>query len=428
MKFTILKIEKLLNKNNILLTLSVVIKFLSIGVALLVSRWQNVYFSPNLLSEFNITLAYLAIILGIINFGIPQMLYKYYSNNRDIAKLMDFWTTFVFFRGCSYIIGLIIILITYRFSGVNNLFMVLGVFSAQFILLADQSFRSVVDSQDKSIRFSSTDMLGKLILVFLLYSATYLNFISKENTLSVFIFISIITYCLIYILDFIVNKDLVNFSKISFSLLRKNFKSIVYLSLPTFFIVTSLDRIILGHIKVSDFELIGYSNGIKLLEVANVLPALVIPVLASRFSLKQKLNTSKKKLFDRYFLYTFLIASSYSLGYLLFSSIILRVIDPKLLFFDYSLRTILPFAICTFLSFFVLLVYNINIINHKEKSELYIYIIISTLYVISFLSLIPLFGADGAIFSHLVVYSVSFVIRVFQLIKYRRQLDLISNN
>ena len=118
------KILQLFHKKNLLLGLSVVIKFTAIGVAVLIARWQNVYLDPQSLRDFNLTLAYLAIILGIVNFGVPQILYKLYTNETDQTKLNDIWSTFLVVRLLSFLVGVLVILVTFKLSRGDNLLLI----------------------------------------------------------------------------------------------------------------------------------------------------------------------------------------------------------------------------------------------------------------------------------------------------------------
>lgn len=376
-------INKFLTKNNLLLAFSVIIKFGAILIAILINRWQNNYLKPEELKDFNLSLAYLAIILGIIDFGIPKIIFKYFTNHKKVDKLGNFWLTMLVLRGFTFFVGIIIIIISYKLSGITNLALVLSIFLAQFILLADQSFRSVVDSRDKSIKFSATDFFSKFLLTIILYLG--IRYFSFNSNLWFFVFIAIVIYFITYVSDYILNKKDIPAGKFDFQILKKNAKSLFYLALPGLIYVNTLDRIFLEMVGTDKFVFNGYSNAIKIYEVAYILPALVVPVLASRLKNKVK-ELNQKQIqanFRKYLFYLLSLGIFYAGSIYIFSPLVFTILDPQKLYIKYSLQVIgiLALAIIPiFISFFI---YNWNIFNHREKQESYYYY----LYVIILASL-----------------------------------------
>lgn len=377
------KLLSLFHKKNLLLGLSVIIKFLAIGVAILITRWQNIHLDPETLKNFNLTLAYLAIILGIVGFGIPQILYKIYTNETDQTKLNEVWSTFLVLRVISYFVGVTIILATFKLSRVDDLMMILGVFSAQFVLLSDQSFRSVVDSRDLSQRFSFTDLFGKLLLTSTLYLGVWLNFLGNSG-ISFFVFASIGVYLLVYVLDQAINLKLTGFVGFKTRVFRENLRPLIYLALPGFIFVNSLDRIFLEYVGVDKYELNGYSNAVKIFEVAGIFSSLIVPVIASRLKTRLKSYTTQEARlnFRRYIGYLAIIGVIYSLSIYLLSPVIFKILDPKALYSSYSLA-VMPFFCLALLTGFVnFFYYNLNIFNHLEKRESIYYYSYSVIFAL----------------------------------------------
>jgi O-antigen/teichoic acid export membrane protein len=404
---------KYLSKNNWLLVFSVIIKFASVAVSILIIRWQNIYFSPDLLKDFNITLGYLAIILGIVTLGIPQILYKLYTNELDQNKLNDIWTTFFVLRILSYFLGVIIIVITLSFSTVNNLFLVVGVFTMQFILLADQSYRSVVDTRDKSYTFSSTDLLGKILLVLILYFvAGPLG--QASETLNLFIYGSIAVYLSMYIFDAIINYKYANFTTFKLEIIKQHLSSLWYLTLPGLFVVSGLDRVFLEYSNVDKFALIGYANALKITEAVLVVPAIIVPSIASRLKRFADTNNSTEigKQNKRYILVLGIIALSYSIAINVFSPFVLKFIDPNKLYIEYSLQIIPIFSLYIFLIFFNLFHQQINIFQHKEKTELKLHIFSNLIFLLVCVLFIPIIGIVGAAGAYFLSAFLNFLTRV----------------
>ncbi len=295
--------------NNLGFVFQIGLKFAAIALGVLVFRFQNTQFSESELAEFTNINAYTITILGLITFGIPQIIQKFYTQNyHNFAKkkqdFAEFWTVFLVFRLFSYFIAILIILLTFRVSGSSNLILIIGLFTAQFIILTDLNFRSIVDSVGKSWQFSLSDFLGKIILVLGLFvissgqhfvkfwrSFSLVEFFPKIEISNFywFIILSILAYLIAFCVDYFWQKRFVPVIFPSFAIISKiwtkNRSEILFLGLSG--ILTSLflrtDILILKYFQVTSSQLIGYSNSYRLFEIASVVPSLVVPVLTSRF-------------------------------------------------------------------------------------------------------------------------------------------------
>ncbi len=396
-------ILKLINKNNILLGLSVLIKFSSIFISILIVRWLNTNFEPRLLDQYNTAvLSYLAIILSVVNLGIPEFLHKEFTKIDDKEYLNNLWTTINILRFATYIVGLIVIVVTYRISKVENLFMILGIYSSQFILLADQNFRSVTDANDKSIRFSLTDLTGKVILTFLLYLSVFLNF--KVDILNYFIFVSIGAYLTTYILDFYINRNIVSWSKFDWSVISKNKKALFFLAVSGLISTSSWDIIFLQYNHTNSYLINGYSNALKLFTTAMVLPGIIVPVLSSRYKRKKDLlKNNDRNLLKRYLIYLLTISSLFSIFLFLSSTLIFKVIDPKNLYSDVSIDAFHIFNLSLCFSFISMFLRYVNVFENNEKFEIYNQLSNAIIFLILFALLIPIYGITGAAISYLII-------------------------
>lgn len=304
--------------NNLGFVFQIGLKFLAIALGVLVFRFQNTQFSQSELAEFTQINAYTITILGLITFGIPQIIQKFYTQNYQYfdqkkQEFAEFWTVFLIFRLFSYLIAILIIFLTFKLSGSNNLLSIIGVFSAQFIILIDLNFRSVVDSVGKSWQFSLSDFLGKLILVLGLFiiiiDQSFINFVRNFDLFSFvveisnfswFIILSILAYLTAFCLDFFWQKKFTPITFPSSKTISKiwvqNHSEIIFLGLSGF--LTSLflrtDILILNYFQTNSNQLIGYSNSYRLFEIASVVPSLVVPVLVSRFWQKCQAQSMEK--------------------------------------------------------------------------------------------------------------------------------------
>ncbi|MEM1312720.1 MAG: hypothetical protein AAGF07_04630 [Patescibacteria group bacterium] len=404
---------KYFSKNNLLLGFSVIIKFAALGVSILIARWQNQYFEPELLKDFNVTLGYLAIILGFVNLGIPQIIYKLYTNETDQSKLSDIWTTFFVLRLLSYLLGLIAIFMTFSLSSINNLFLLVGVYTMQFILLADQSYRSVLDSRDKSYRFSATDMIGKVLIVATLYLV--INFFDYEGfEINIFIYTSILVYLLMYVVDTAINYEYTKFSRFEIKILKNNVSSLWYLTIPGLFIVTGLDRIFLEYFNIDKFALVGYSNALRILDAAIIFPSILTPTLASRLKVTTLNATSfqKNRKMSKYLSALLLIGLLYAGAIGFFAPIIFEIVDPAKLYVNYSLQVIWFFCGYIFLYFFTFFNQQLNYIKHREKGEFKLNTITYFTFIALFILTIPSYGILGAAFTFFFGILVNLIIRI----------------
>ena len=462
--------------NNLGFVFQVGLKFAAIALGVLVFRFQNTEFSQNELAEFTLVNAYTITILGLITFGIPQIIQKFYTQNyqdfdQKKQEFAEFWTVFLLLRIFSYFIAIFIILLTFGFSGSVNLFAIIGLFSAQFIILTDINFRSVADSTGKSWQFSLSDFLGKIILVLGLFTIAFsqyflsffknlglnLNFIFPNIVISNFtwfIILSILAYLTAFCMDYRWQKKLTPIIFPSFRIVSKiwiqNRSEILFLGLSGIF--TSLflrtDILILKFFQINSSQLIGYSNSYRLFEIASVVPSLVVPVLASRFWQKcqrENFKIENKTIFEPSFqpnltensklcknsandkiqpeiikknLQTFIfgvfilgLICTLLLGF--FAPFGFWIIDPFARYSTFSLQTI--WALSGMLIFNSLSIFlgNLNILLGGFRVELAISLGNFIVAMICYFAFIPTFGILGAAFASLIIYGIDIFLRIF---------------
>ena len=293
---------------NLSFVFQILLKFMAIGLGVLVFRFQNVQFSEPELADFVRINSYTITILGAITLGIPQIIHRFYTQNYHDFELKkheftDFWSAFLIFRILSYFLGILLILLTFKLSQSSNLLGIIGIFSAQFIILADLGFRSVADSVGKSWQFSFSDFLGKLVLVLGLFATSFLkNFGNFDliSTFNLFVICSIVAYFIGFCIDWFWQKKFTPFVFLNFQSLgqiwSRNRGEIIFLGVSG--LLTSLflrtDILILNYFGVNSTDLIGYSNSYRLFEIASVVPSLIVPVLATRFWQTCQFQTRQK--------------------------------------------------------------------------------------------------------------------------------------
>lgn len=425
---------KIFENKKLLLLISIGIKFLAIFAGLGVNRWLNQYVSPDGLRIYNLILVFTSIILGASTFGIPELVQKHYTHSNSKNGNKEFWTTLTVFRVFQYFISVALIFILYPFSRTEQPWLIVGIFTAQYILLFDSNFRSISDAFNKNWQFSSTDLVGKLLLLGGLYG--YIRFFNGQNEFIIFIWISIFAYFCQFLLDWYINHDHIGISRFKLKILKDNYKNFLYLGVTTLImgLYSSTDKWFIDYFGFSEFEIVGYSNAFKLIEISLVVPSLIGPTLATiskqklQLHLDEIISNSKKVSevdyknqadwplllkFQRflpqyyrpifaYIVVCLLIGIITTAGILMIGYFGLKLIDPKELYLNYSWPSlkILAFALLPggLNVYFSLM----NIFLDGEKFEFLGIIIIAVVVLGLYLFLIPRYGHIGAALSSLI--------------------------
>jgi hypothetical protein len=413
------------------------IKFLAIALGIYTTRWLITNLSPETFETYNLILGYNAVILSLVNFGLPLLVQKYYTNTQDSSKIKDFWTTFGVLRIITYFAGLAFIFLTFPLSQTNELGYIIGIFTAQYILIADLNYRSVCDSKGRSWQFSTTDFIGKLLLVILLLSFSVINFWEKIVPLEFFILSSIFSYLVSLAIDAYWQREYTGLGRFDLQIFRENLKPIFYLFLSTslvgFYLMT--DRIFLKYFGYDEFVVNGYSNAFKIFDLVAVVPGLTMPAIASLvkgkidtnqpnmttgfstklpgFSKKIKNTFSNKQIILlEWTIISLLLGLFLSITILIFDPIIIQVLDPNLkypLTFDaLSIMALgmIPMAPIIFLA-------NLLVFLHGEKFDLLVVAVTSSLSILMYFLIIPEFGLVGASWLRVGILSLDICLKFF---------------
>lgn len=419
----------------------VLIKFLGIALGFLFNRLLNSDLDVQSLNKYNLITSYTPIILGLITFGLPDLVQKFYTNHKDTNLLKDFWTSVTVLRILSYFLGVFIILLTYFFytlkifddkiissifivfqannqeESYQNLLYVLGIFTAQFILIADLNYRSVCSTRDRLWQFNLSDFLSKTILVFLSY---FISLIFGFN-LQILVLILFFSNFLCFLIDFIWQKDLTAWGKWSSLIFKENISSILFLTFSGF--ITNLywttDRLLLKQFGANDYQINGYSNIYRLFEIATVPGSLIIPILASK--LKVFIDERKR---EKYQVTKFLpfiwsklnlvlaFGLLVSILFWLFAPLGLRLVEPKMLFFDESMQALPALNLALIIYFGNIFLSNLIVFANGEKYTLYMTILVGILAFYLYFTLIPKFLIYGAAWSTVGFYFFDFLLKL----------------
>jgi O-antigen/teichoic acid export membrane protein len=401
------------------LVFSTIIKLLAIGLGLYISRWQNKFFSPDDLKNYNLIIVYNSIVFGILGLGIANLVYKFYTNENDKLKQKEFWTTILLFQIVLYFLGVILVFIIYYFSNIFNFYLLLTIFTAQYILLIDSNFKSIGDTLNRNWIFNISEFFAKALVMFILF------FWSKElgiNSLLYFAYTILAIYFLEFLFDWFTQREYTQLSVPSFSLIKDNKRFFFFMGLSNFFnsISSTTDKWFLNFFGYNSYVINGYSNTFKLAEIILVPFSIAIPVFASWAKKSIDKGESSKLLlkyvdlnlpFSSYLrnrrsstliLIEWLLICTFagiiiSLIFLVLARFGLILIDSDRVYYEWSAEiiplfayAILPIGVIGFMS-------NMTIIFEKDNYEFYTYIIFAFSAILLYIILIPPFGHYGAI-------------------------------
>jgi O-antigen/teichoic acid export membrane protein len=379
---------------------SVFIRFLAIGTGLYMSRFLNNpdFVDPKLLKEYNLIAVYNSFLIGLLSLGVPNLIHKFYTNEKNNLNYASFWTTILAFQTILFIIGLFLVVLIFPFTGFKSLILFLGLYSINYILVVDGDFRSICDASGKSWQFSITDLLGKILLACCIFVGTFLPI--YPNHLNYFVFCSIILYLSIFFLDWFLQRKYALIGKIDWSIIRKNSKFFLYIGSGFFLssLYTLTDRLFLDWNNYDKFVINGYSNAYKLIEIAIVIPALITPALASftKKEVDQLHSKSHFNIFIKWFAATTLIGFFASLGLLLFGNFALLIIDPKKIYYDYASQSLFWLAFSLIFTTISYYISHLLIIFGKEKQGFGATILVGIFTISLYFYLIPRYGHIGA--------------------------------
>ena len=403
--------------------LNLIIKSLALVLGIVSSRWLFSFLPEDDLNSYYLIIAYTAVILQSLNFGIYTLIQKFYTNKEYENDLPDIWATFNVFKFFTYFIGIIAVLLSYNiFLSVENqrIYFILIIFTGQFFLEIDNNYRAVCNSRNRAWQFSFTDFINKILLLIVLYSIGF--FIKNEFLFSFYVWSVFIMNAISLVIDYFWQKKDTKWGKFKFSILKKNFSSIIFLILTTICLALyeNTDRLFLEYFNFSSEVIIGYSNTyVNIFEKAKIVVSMTIPMMAS-FA-KQKLDTNKQfqniLFFERHktifktFLLVFAIAIITFLVVLILGPLVLFLIDSDQKY-DLSFK-ILPFLSISIIPYFIYTYFNI-LINFKngEKWMFLIEFLTLILAMILYYFLIGNFSLYGAAIATFIIYFFKMILNI----------------
>lgn len=386
-------------------------------LGLLTSKWLITFLSPGQYREYSLITDFLTgWIIAIITFGIPQFIYRFYSNSdldklnlKTSEKFTQYWSTMMFLRGISFLVGIFLMFVGLYFLKIDNFTAAILVFTAQFIMIADQSFRSITDATGRSHLYGITDFVAKFLIVFLLYFISYLMKITVD--LAFLGIILIIGNLFSFILDSIFNFKFFGFGKINFTILKESFPSIfqfTLISLLSFLYIASFPAT-LNYFQVDNIEYGSFVNAyFRIFFAVTTFATILIPNVATAF--KKSLETKNKtQLYRSVQKLLFIILGSYLIC-IFAGPVIIYLIDSgtKYYFTFNYLLYLTPVMGIYVLNYFI---FSVTTLFHKEKNDLLIVILLLFFSILLQFILIPTFGAFGAVLVFNITMVLDFILK-----------------
>jgi O-antigen/teichoic acid export membrane protein len=408
------------------------LKLLAVGLGFFTTRWLITILSSDAYETYNLIDAYNRAILMTITLGIPVLIQKYFTNQIDSEELGSFWSTMVVTRAISFLVGILLVIVSFPLSQINNLPVILGFFVAQFILLFDLNYRSVCDAKGHSWQFSLTDFLGKLVLVIILYAGIFLKLPGLD--LNYFIFASIFAYLTGLIVDSVWQWRHTPWGKPDFRILKNNGGPLLFLTLSTFSVALYLntDRLFLKFFGGDDLVINGYANAYKILDIASIVPGLTMPPVASfvkkrmdsgcTYRLGQEIQTlfqkanlqlqTRSAIVLEWTIMVTIVGILTTLVIFLFGPFIIRLLDPSLKY-ELALQALPILALSMVPMTPMLFFTNLIIFHGGEKYELLSTVAAAVVGTILYIVLISQIGLVGASLAKLGIYAFELAIKTY---------------
>jgi O-antigen/teichoic acid export membrane protein len=399
------------------LVLQVGIKFLAIACGIFITRWLNNNLSIEENADYAVIISFNSTILLMMTFGLPTLTQKFYTNIEGKKTLANFWTTAAWVRIFTFILSLAIIVLTYRLIGIKDLFITIGIFTAQFILLSDQVYRSICDAGNRSWQFSTTDLIGKILLVAGLYG----SFVLFKPSLWVFAILSILAYTICISLDAYWQKNDTTWGKFDLKIIKAELGAIGFLSLSDIIngLYSKTDILFLKQNTINNIDLVSYSNGYKLFEIATIISGLTMPVLGSHLIKKMNINKSTRSEFPKYYLLVTLAGIAIGLATFILSDLATWIIDPNNTFVQ-TQNILKLLSVVIIILFPTMLSNDLLNLSGLEKKQFWSKIVTGVVAIISYILLIPTFGIWGAGYATIIFFAVECSVKGYFVWKYVR--------
>ncbi len=406
------------------LALQVIIKLIAVAIGIISSRWLNEYLSSDQRSLFTSVSAVAIFVVGIIEFGLPRLIQKYFTNIHNQQQIGHYWSTMWLLRLFSLVLAIPVLLVSNSLFKINDFWLLLSLFLTQFILISDQNFRGLLDAKGKGFVFSITDLVGKLTLITGLYFLVgrLLEQFGGQTGIWTFVWSAGIGYGLSLLLDWFLTRKIVWFKSPKWSIIKDNYQQIGLLTVASLVATTYVrtDVLYLNWFGASGDTLNGYDNAFKLYEVATVAPGVLIPTVASQLKKlidQAKTTIEKKKLIQKYLILSGFFGLGCTSAVWILGNLGLWLTGASS---RYPLASQYLPILAVSLLFFpgVILVSNLFIFFGREKLETQSVIAVAIFSVVTYSILVSNFGGLGASWANVSLLCFDLCAKLFLFWKY----------
>jgi O-antigen/teichoic acid export membrane protein len=406
------------------LIIQVGIKLLALGISVVIPRWLNDNLTSQERSLFTTISAISMFVAGWIEFGLPKIVQKYFTNNiseiQNQKNSQNFWTTIWVVRLASLIVAIPMLLLGSFVFGITDITLLFALFLTQFILVCDQKFRSLFDSRGKGYVFSTTDLVAKLFLITSLFWVVNKGF--GQVGIWAFVWSALFAYSFGLLLDWIYSRTIVKSGKFDWLILKQNYKQIGLLTIASFVatIYVRGDILYLNWFKVNSDGINSYDNAFKLYEVATVAPGILVPAIASK--LKQNIdqaidNQTKKTYLKKYILFCLVFGVVCAFGTWIFGGFGLWLLGASQKY-PLSVQYLQVLALSIVVVPTVTLFSNLFVFFGHEKIETRSIVIIAVFSILSYSLLVSHLGGMGASLANVSLLFFDFSVKSFFFWKY----------
>lgn len=402
-------------KKIIKLILSLIIKGSSMIITIFILRWLNSNLTPLQLQDFNLASLYSSTFITITSLGLGIILIKLYNSNEEESEFNKFWSSLFAYQLLLTLASLIFFFIIKEYLNLNSIYILPLLFVAQMLLAIDGNYKAITDYHNKSIQFTITEFLSKIIILILLYSFLFFNILKIDNDIY-YVIILFSTSLMQLILDSYLQRKHIKWVKPNISILLKHRKLIglVALNMSIFIITSNLDRFFIKFFNYNEFELNSYINAYKIFEIMMIIEQIVLPIFIANLIKNITIKGLRTdQIWKSKWTWLILINGAFSIIlFLLASYFVLPFIDKNGIYLAKSYEAVPYLAIAALFSSISYCISQYFLYRSKIKYETYSLIIYLILSIVGYIYLIPPLGGKGAAIATLIGFSSLFISRI----------------
>jgi O-antigen/teichoic acid export membrane protein len=393
--------------------IQVIVKIFALSLGIFTTRWTNIEFNTNDRAALEIVFSISAIILAMTSLGFPNLLYKTYINKDK--NLSDYWATINSLKIIFYFISIPVVVILGTIFKVTDFYLLIGVFTAQYILATDLHFKSVSDTNGRALYYSVSDLIGKIISIL----ALYIGIVIVPHAVTVYIWAFIIANVITITFDAYFQKDFTNWGKLRLDYIKSDLKDIFIFFLSNIIMTSYLKTIPLFLMNYDANTIASYGNSQKIFDLWCVFPAIIIPVLVSKMAAKIAIDPSNKlrrsMIINKYAL----LVGGFACGLFAISiftaPLVINIIGSNKFTYTGEIFNIqaVSLLVFPFLYFFG----NYFLVINKIKYELFIAVCVAIISLLLITSLGRLYGYKGFILGLTSAYFTEFILKVILYIR-----------